>query len=76
MINLLDDLPILPEIKAALLEGKGHLGIYLRLAKAYEFGDWELQKELTQQIFGKEMDLSNEYLLCIDWAHGLMKEAG
>ncbi len=76
LINLLDDLPILPEIKEALLEGKGNLGAYLRLTKAYEFGDWDLQNQLCTELFGKEIDLHNEYLSCIDWAHGLMQETG
>lgn len=74
LMNLLDDLPILPEIKEALLDGKGNLGAYLRLTKAYEFGDWDLQNQLCTELFGKEMDLHNEYLSCIDWAHGLMQE--
>lgn len=73
--NLLNDLPILAEIKAALLENTGHLGQYLLLAKAFEYGDWALQQQLSAEIFGQEMDLNNEYMLAIEWAYGLMKDA-
>lgn len=73
--NLLNDLPILAEIKAALLENTGHLGQYLLLAKAFEYGDWALQQQLAAEIFGQEMDLNNEYMLAIEWAYGLMKDA-
>lgn len=73
--NLLNDLPILAEIKVALLENTGHLGQYLLLAKAFEYGDWALQQQLSAEIFGQEMDLNNEYMLAIEWAYGLMKDA-
>ncbi len=73
--QLLDDLPILPEIKAALLEHQGRLGLYLQLTKAYENGEWDLQQQLTTQLFGKARDLSMTFLDAVSWAHGLMQEA-
>lgn len=75
LTNLLDDLPILPEIKVALLEHQGKLGKYLELAKAFEQADWELQQQLGQQLFGKPVDLSPHYMQAVDWAHGLLLTA-
>ena len=63
------------EIKAALLEHQGRLGLYLQLTKAYENGEWDLQQQLTTQLFGKARDLSMTYLDAVSWAHGLMQEA-
>jgi len=73
--QLLDDLPILPEIKAALLAHQGQLGLYLQLTKAFENGEWELQQQLTTQLFGQCRDLNMNYLDAVSWAHGLMQEA-
>lgn len=73
--QLLDDLPILPEIKAALLENQGRLGLYLRLTRAFENGEWDLQQQLTKQLDTELHDLYLTYLDAVTWAHGLMQEA-
>lgn len=73
--ELLDDLPILPEIKTALLEHSGRLGRYLDLAKAFEQANWEMQQQLTRQALTKPIDLSPVYLEAVEWAHGLMLTA-
>ena len=69
---LLEDLPILPEIKTALLAKQGQLGQYLQLAKAFEQADWQLQQQLTQQVMKKPVDLSPLYLQAVEWSHSLL----
>ncbi|MBU1439278.1 MAG: histidine kinase, partial [Gammaproteobacteria bacterium] len=54
---------------------QGKLGQYLELAKAFEQADWELQQRLSQQWFGKPIDLSPHYLQAVEWAHGLLLTA-
>ncbi|RVU40287.1 HDOD domain-containing protein [Rheinheimera riviphila] len=75
LADLLEDLPILPEIKEALVAHQGKLGQYLELAKAFEQADWELQQQLSQKLFGKAIDLSPHYMQAVDWAHGLLLTA-
>lgn len=70
---LLDDLPILPEIKQALLLQAGQLGQYLELAKAFEQADWQLQQQLSQQVLRQPQDLSPIYLQAVTWAEGLLQ---
>lgn len=72
--DLLNDLPILPTIKAALLADEGQLGLYLRLSKAYENGEWQQQQVLTTELFGQPTDLSMMYLDAISWTAGLLAE--
>lgn len=70
---LLDDLPILPAIKQALLLQAGQLGKYLELAKAFEQADWQLQQQLSQQVLRQPQDLSPIYLQAVTWAEGLLQ---
>lgn len=70
---LLDDLPILPAIKQALLLQAGQLGQYLELAKAFEQADWQLQQQLSQQVLHQPQDLSPIYLQAVTWAEGLLQ---
>lgn len=70
---LLDDLPILPAIKQALLLQAGQLGQYLELAKAFEQADWQLQQQLSQQVLRQPQDLSPIYLQAVTWAEGLLQ---
>lgn len=75
LAQLLEDLPILPEIKAALLQHQGRLGHYLQLTLAYENGLWQQQQQLSESLFGNSKDLNLLYLDAVSWAHGLMQEA-
>jgi EAL and modified HD-GYP domain-containing signal transduction protein len=70
---LLDDLPILPAIKQALLLQAGQLGQYLELARAFEQADWQLQQQLSQQVLRQPQDLSPIYLQAVTWAEGLLQ---
>jgi EAL and modified HD-GYP domain-containing signal transduction protein len=70
---LLDDLPILPAIKQALLLQAGQLGQYLELARAFEQADWQLQQQLSQQVLRQPQDLSPIYLQAVTWAEDLLQ---
>ncbi len=73
LAQLLDDLPILPEIKQALLQHSGQLGKYLKLAQAFEQADWTLQQQLSGQTLNRPQDLSPLYLQAVSWAEGLLQ---
>lgn len=72
--DLLNDLPILPEIKAALTAEEGSLGQYLKLAKAFESGLWQQQQALTMELFGQAADLHTMYLDAVSWTAGLLAD--
>jgi EAL and modified HD-GYP domain-containing signal transduction protein len=62
--DLLDPMPIAPEIKEALLEGNGIYGDILQGTLAYERGDWEM-------IDSSDIDkstISNSYIQAVKWA--------
>jgi c-di-GMP-related signal transduction protein len=72
--DLLNDLPILPEIKSALTDEAGDLGLYLQLAKAFETGLWQQQQQISAQLFSDTMDLNNMYLDAVSWTAGLLAD--
>lgn len=72
--DLLNDLPILPEIKAALTAEAGDLGLYLQLAKAFEAGLWQQQQQIGSQLFSHAVDLNNMYLEAVSWTAGLLAD--
>lgn len=72
--DLLNDLPILPEIKAALTAEAGDLGLYLQLAKAFEAGLWQQQQQISSQLFSHAVDLNNMYLEAVSWTAGLLSD--
>jgi EAL and modified HD-GYP domain-containing signal transduction protein len=72
--DLLNDLPILPEIKAALTDEAGDLGLYLQLAKAFESGLWQQQLQIGSQLFSQAVDLHNMYLEAVSWTAGLLAD--
>ncbi|RMD80739.1 MAG: HDOD domain-containing protein [Gammaproteobacteria bacterium] len=87
--ELLAQLPLAPEIQAALLRGEGRLGQTLRCVLAYERGDWErLARELPGPSEGSEEQgragaeaeacpaqrLPELYLQAVAWADQAMAE--
>lgn len=71
---LLDELPLLEEIKAALLHQHGQLGVYLQIARAFEVGDWQHQETASKQLKQHISNLSELYLDSVYWAFQLMAE--
>lgn len=72
--ELLEELPLLDDIKAALLHQHGQLGIYLQFARAFEAGDWQQQEVLSQQLQHQVGNLSELYLDSVFWAFTLMQD--
>lgn len=72
--TILDDLPILPSIKSALLAHDGRLGQYLALAKACELADWTLQQQLAERAMLTILDISPLYLESVCWAEQMMQK--
>jgi len=63
--EILSQIPLHKNIKAALLEGKGNMGVVLKCAIAYEHGDWENVKcgkiplEIIKKVYLKSLNWSN-----------------
>ncbi len=72
--ELLEELPLLDDIKAALLHQHGQLGMYLQFARAFEAGDWQQQELLSQQLQHQVGNLSELYLDSVFWAFTLMQD--
>ncbi len=72
--ELLEELPLLDDIKAALLHQHGQLGMYLQFARAFEAGDWQQQEVLSQQLQHQVGNLSELYLDSVFWAFTLMQD--
>lgn len=72
--ELLEELPLLDDIKSALLHQQGQLGVYLQFARAFETGDWQQQELLSQQLKHQVANLSELYLDSVFWAFTLMQE--
>lgn len=70
--DVLQELPLLDEIKLALLKTEGRLGKYLSIAIAFEQGQWSLQQKYAGH-FPQDPPLSEVYLECINWADHLMQ---
>ena len=64
--DLMEQLPLAPEIKAALIDPDStcELGRSLRLALAFEQGDWSVCDELADQ----ERAISESYITAVTWA--------
>jgi len=69
MRQLLADLPLAPEILAALLKREGELGTILEGMLAYERGEWEQCAAQTVEP-GR---LNSVYWESVEWANGVMK---
>lgn len=67
--EVLDTLPLAPEIMDALMRDKGPYAELLRDTLAYERGDWERVDETGAD----KVDISNSYLESVDWAESTMK---
>lgn len=73
--DLLEELPLLQEIKDALLQHAGQLGIYLDMAVAFETANWQQQEQLSVHLKNPAANLSEIYLDSVYWAFQLMQDA-
>lgn len=70
--ELLAQLPLLPEIKAALLENKGVLADYLTVERTFEHGLWQKQTELSSRMVPQNVDLNLVYFEAVEWGQRLL----
>ncbi len=76
MEHVLEKLPLSHEIKAALLDGKGFLSSYLRLAESYERGNWGEVISLGSALGIDTEKLPAIYFHALGWADALMETTG
>ncbi|OZS43674.1 EAL and HDOD domain-containing protein [Photobacterium sanguinicancri] len=61
-------LPLSSEIKEALLDHTGSLGMLLKLAMAYDTADWDSVNQCTSALKLKESDVADAYMSSVKWA--------
>lgn len=71
METILRDLPLSTAIKDALTSETGPLGDLIRLAKAYEKGDWETFQDASTNIGLDEEAAPRCYMEAVGWAEAL-----
>lgn len=63
--EVVGDMPINDDVKVAILEQKGRLGIVLKLAIAFERGEWALVTLITTRLKIQELNLPAAYVKAI-----------
>lgn len=66
MEEILQDIPIVKEVKAALVSGEGEAGMLYELIISYEKADWKKIKELTETLGLQTNMIAQIYMECID----------
>jgi len=68
MGEILDSMAVQPAVRAALLEGKGRLGLVRDLALAFERGAWDDVCLSARQLGLDEVTLGNGFAEALQWA--------
>lgn len=68
MQKIMEQLPLSPTIKNALILKEGKAGLFLRLAEAYEMADWEGVAEISGLTGLKDNDLPDIYFEACRWS--------
>lgn len=71
MADILSEMPLARDIKDALLEKKGNFGVILKLAVAYERGEWDTIFTHAAELNLPPEHLPEIYLGAILWANAL-----
>ena len=66
--TVMEQLPLSAEIKDALIHKTGTLAEYLKLALAYEQGDWENESEIEKKLSLDDAKVPVTYTDAISWA--------
>lgn len=72
--ELLEQLPLLPEVKLALLKREGQLGHFLRLTEAFEQANWPLTDALMRSL-PDVTDLTPLFVDSVAWAESVLRHA-
>ncbi|MBW3627766.1 MAG: HDOD domain-containing protein [Gemmatimonadetes bacterium] len=67
MDEVLSEIDLAPEVKMALLRREGPYADWLRLAEAYEAGDWEQVSTVTTELGISPLNIPDLYLQSVDW---------
>lgn len=67
MDEVLSEIDLAPEVKMALLRREGPYADWLRLAEAYEAGDWDRVSSVTAKLNIASLDVADLYLQSMDW---------
>ncbi|MEP6764500.1 MAG: EAL domain-containing protein [Gemmatimonadaceae bacterium] len=67
--QVLERLPVLPEVQKALLEGTGSHARALNIAIAYESANWDSVSNQSEHFAGRLRVLTQAYAESISWAH-------
>ena len=68
MSQVLDNIPIDQETKAALLGGASRLRVFYQLMLAQESGEWKTAADLTTQLHLTEKDVAEAHWQAMQWA--------
>jgi EAL and modified HD-GYP domain-containing signal transduction protein len=74
MQDVMERMPLSPNLKLALISFKGPLSPYLALICAYEKGEWSLVSKLTAALRIDENGLPELYRQACEWSHSVMEE--
>ncbi len=66
MDEILQDIPIVDEVRAALVSGEGEAGKLYELILSYEKADWKKIKEITKELGLQTNVIAQIYMECID----------
>jgi EAL and modified HD-GYP domain-containing signal transduction protein len=66
--QILEDIDVTPEVRAALLSREGHAGKILQSAEAYADADWEGAERQIHEAGGNPDILPEVYLDAVTWA--------
>lgn len=69
--ELLEEIPVADEIKAALLEGSGMAGMLQKLVIAYEKADWKSSKGCAEALGISSEGLAQIYVDCAEEVNGI-----
>lgn len=67
--TIMEQLPLSADIKEALINRKGKLATFLKLAIAYERGEWEQESVLKSSLQLSETQVPTIYANAINWTH-------
>ncbi len=71
LAELLEEIPVADEIKAALLDGSGMAGSLQKLVIAYEKADWKASKTYAEELGISSEGLAQIYVDCAEEVNGI-----
>ncbi|BDX04690.1 EAL and HDOD domain-containing protein [Planctobacterium marinum] len=76
MTNLMENLPLSDDLKAALCGEKNNLLFYLELAKTFESANWARTRKLSQSLKVEQKVLHGIYNQAVVWSNAMRQSIG